>query len=235
MFNCKYCELNQEIQTSKARLNMLIEKKHSNLLDKSVIYESQKLDALISKCVYCNRSTKLLEKHTTTTNFHFHGVFYYSGDEHLLLNIIQHIKQKINKNELVYLFMDPILYMKIINILSTDSKIENIKFFKHKHPTKDYSLFDIKNTERCLKYMEEDALSNGYSGVFFIGQPSYAIKKYSKKDFLEFENILNQVLKNKKISFLCIYDLEDYLNGQLYIDNLVMSESLETHDCQVVL
>ena len=53
---CHNCNLNYSIEHCRESLNNIIIEKEYNLLQHEVIHKSQLLDALITKCVFCENS-----------------------------------------------------------------------------------------------------------------------------------------------------------------------------------
>lgn len=46
---------------------------------------------------------------------------------------------------------------------------------------------------------------------------------------MEWEENLTQVIKNTNSSLFCLYDFEDYIEEQKYIDDEVIEKSHDTH------
>lgn len=159
-----------------------------------------------------------------------HSVFYYYGYEHLMVSLYYYIKAGINNNELIYFTMFPDLYQKII----ADFKINNLPIKDLILRSEEEMIIQCKHKSTAhikllINNYITDAIKKGYSGIRFIGQPSYAIKNTSRIEFLKIERVISSILKNISASLLCIYDYYDYLHSQNYINKMVIHESYNTH------
>ncbi|MGY0373180.1 MEDS domain-containing protein [Clostridium sp. JNZ J1-5] len=122
------------------------------------------------------------------------------------------------------------LYSKLIKFLKANNVPVNGIEFK---PVKELIMVNkygglIKLKERVGKISLEDKVKK-YSGIRWIGQPSYAIQSTSEKDFLDWEVNLNAALNDTKVSLLCIYDAYDYIHEGKLINEYVINKSLDTH------
>ncbi len=213
-----YYNLENEIELARKKLNSIIIEKNENLLDQEVIKLSEELDELIVKFQYIKsiQDTCLMNlKNIMGT----HSTFYYYGKDHLFANMIQYIKVGVDNNEVVYISMQPQLYedlKKYLNNFGIQDKYLKCQSIKQ--------LININKTggERCLKekieILVEKEIKQGYSGIRWICQPTYAIEQTSKNDFLNWEINLSKGLKNTKASLICIYDYCDYIHRKKVID-----------------
>lgn len=194
---------------------------------------SQSLDDLIYRCVFCEKELKLLSDVSLSLKniFGTHSSFYYYGKEHLFINMLFYITEGIKNNEIIYISMQENLYDQLIEFLRRyEIDIEQINFRPVKEliiTNKQGGLTALK--EKINKISVEDAVQN-YTGVRWIGQPTYAIKTTAQEDFLNWEIHLSKSLKNKNISLLCIYDAYDYMHEGKFINEEVIRKSINTHD-----
>lgn len=231
-FLCSSCKLRCEIEEYREKLNNIIVKKEEDLLDEEVINLSEILDQLLYKCITCRKNLNIVSnlKLNLKDISGTHSTFYYYGEEHLFTNMYFYISQGIKNNEIIYISMQEKLYNNLIDFLeSNDLPIKHIKFRAVKElieSNKQDSLISLKEkiNDICL---EEEVKK--YTGVRWIGQPTYAIETTSKDDFLNWEVNLNEALINTKISLICIYDFYDYMYEGKFINEEVISKSLHTH------
>lgn len=229
-FSCNHCKLHADIEKYRIELNNLIVEKNHKLLDKEIIYLSQFLDDLVYKCVFCNKSLNDFSKLSLKNIFGTHSTFYYYGDQHLFTSMYFYITEGINNNERIYISMQESLYNKLIAFLTiNDVPVEHIKF----RPVKELIM---SNRHGGLAQLKEkinniclESEVKKYSGVRWIGQPTYAIQTTSQKDFLDWEINLSAALKNTNASLICIYDAYDYLHKNEFINQTVIKKSLDTH------
>lgn len=162
--------------------------------------------------------------------FGTHTTFYYYGEQHLFVNLYFYISEGIKNNELIYVSMEEELYNKLLDFLKTNKiPIENIKF----RPVKDLILGHKKGGLNGLKETAIRILENSniekYTGLRWIGQPSFAIEGTSQKDFLDMEVELNKFINNMNAALLCVYDVYDYMYNGKVINETVIQESLQAH------
>lgn len=159
-----------------------------------------------------------------------HLAFYYCGISHLLVNLLKHIKAGVKNNELICISCEKDIYTKILEFVEkNDIETSNIKFISGEPlitAHKNGGLTTLK--EKQDEYVDM-ALEKGYSGIRWIGQPTYAIKQTSKRDFLNLEKDLCASLKGGKMSLVCVYDFYDFMNEKKVIDTDVMKNSQITH------
>ncbi|GAA0178342.1 hypothetical protein SH2C18_14130 [Clostridium sediminicola] len=231
-FLCNNCDLNCNIQECKEQLNNIIVEKNHNLVNDEVVKLSQQLDDLVYKCVVCKRSLNAISNSKLNLKdlFGTHSTFYYYGKQHLFTSMYFYINEGIKNNELIYISMEEKLYNPLLTFLKANNvSIEMIRFrpvkeliMSNKHGGLDGLKEKIGNI--CL---ENDVIK--YSGVRWIGQPTYAIQTTSQKDFLDWEINLSEALKNTNVSLICIYDAYDYIHKGEFINEEVINKSLNTH------
>lgn len=156
-----------------------------------------------------------------------HCVFYYCGLEHLIVNIYDYVNKGIEKNELVYLFGESEIIQFILKHV-----------YMHKDRIQTLNIPDLINTYNGEEMMplakeilswEKVAKEKGYSGIRIINQVSYLLNNISNRDFLNFENLLNQLVKESNISVMCAYDFDDYFNEKLVDDDALIEQSFKIH------
>ncbi|GAB6138113.1 MEDS domain-containing protein [Halanaerobaculum tunisiense] len=156
-----------------------------------------------------------------------HSSFYYLNKEHLFVNIYNYIIDAIKNKKLIYISMKPELYHELINKTTLSPKFRTkIEFHSVKKLITDYKKGQNSIKENIKK---QESLNNNYTGIRWIGQPSYIIQKTSKKDFLDWEQQLTKSFKETNSSMLCIYNFNDYLENEDIIDEKIINESLKTH------
>lgn len=214
-FICDNCNLGCEVEKYREKLEAIMVRKKYRLLDDEVIKTSQFLDELVYKCVICEMRLKEISKEERSLSniLGTHSTFYYYGNQHLFINMYFYIIEGIKNNELIYLFMEEVIYNELLEFLKSNNlSLEHIKF---------------KNVRKLIKGNREDGLGGlkeeirkiglddevqKYSGIRWIGQPSCAIRNNSEREFLEFEKNLTEALCNVNASLLCIYDAYDYMH-----------------------
>lgn len=227
---CDTCTLRNNIEGHRVMLNDLLVQKNNKLLDKEIISQSQVLDVLIYKCIFCNKNLGDILKFNLKNIFGTHTSFYYYGHQHLFSSMYFYIIEGINNKELIYISMEQDLYNKLLFFLEINNvPLEHIKY-------KNVRELIMCNRQGGVPKLKEVLLNNcleceveKYSGIRWIGQPTFAIQTTSQNDFLHFETSLSEALNNTNASLLCIYDAYDYMNKSEYINETVIKQSLNTH------
>lgn len=224
-----YYNLENKIKLARRKLNSVIMEKNENLLDREVIKLSEELDELIVEIQYIKsiQDTCLMNlKNIMGT----HSIFYYYGKGHLFANMIQYIKVGVDNNEVIYISMRPQLYenlKKSLKNLGIQGKY--LKFQSVKQLIDINNVGGVKGLKEKIEILVEKEIGQGYTGIRWIGQPTYAIEQTSKKDFLNWEINLSEALRDTKASLICIYDYYDYINNKKVIDEEVIKKSINTH------
>ncbi|MCK8825137.1 MEDS domain-containing protein [Fuchsiella alkaliacetigena] len=160
--------------------------------------------------------------------FGLHPVFYYYGFEHLLVNMIPYIKQGLENDELIYFSCADDLYQRLV-IENLDFR-ESIELKSIIELLASHKFGEKKGLAEKIENLVAAAQARGYSGIRWVCQPGYVMQTNSKEDFLKLEENLSSALKDTKLSLLCIYEFEDYLEEKEYIDQKVINKSLATHE-----
>lgn len=232
-FICDNCNLGCEVEEYRERLESTMVRKKYRLLDDEVIRLSQFLDDLVYKCVICEMRLKEISKSQISLNniFGTHATFYYYGNQHLFINMYFYILEGIKNNELIYLFMEEIIYNELLEFLKSNNvSLEHIKFKNVRELIKGNREHGLKGLKEEIQKIGLDDEVQKYSGIRWIGQPSCAIRNNSEREFLEFEKNLTEALCNVNASLLCIYDAYDYMHERKFISGTVIKESLDTHN-----
>lgn len=229
-FLCDTCDLRNKMENYRLKLNDLILEKKNKLIDEEIVNLSQTLDVLVNKCVFCNRHLNNSFKLNLRNIFGTHSTFYYYGYQHLFNMMYSYIIEGINNNEIIYISMEKYLYSELIDFLKVNGvPVEHIKFMPVKGLIESNAhggLNELKEKIRnsCLANEVKE-----YSGIRWIGQPTYAIQTTSQEAFLNWERNLSEALENTNASLICIYDAYDYMNKNEFINEKVIRQSFETH------
>jgi hypothetical protein len=141
-----------------------------------------------------------------------------------------YIRNSIHNNELVYLYIFPEIQKELFEILENNKiDIKHIMIESFSDLILSNSLEDFEKLNDSLNSLISGAIAKGYSGISFIGQPSFAIQETSREHFLSFEKNLTELFKGKEGSILCLYDLYDSLHDKKYIDDFLVKDSINTH------
>lgn len=162
--------------------------------------------------------------------FGSHPIFYYYGFEHLAYNVACLIDAGIKNREKICISCHQPLYDKLIRqFILFNISVDGIYFKAVKELIMANKNGGINELQLTIEKRVKEALEEGYSGIRWIGQPSYAIPNTNKADFLSWEIVLSAAFRDQRASLTCIYDFEDYLYDRRAIDVEVISESLQTH------
>lgn len=165
----------------------------------------------------------------TTSNFGFHSIFFYYGKSHLMVNLYQYIKTGIEKNEFMYLNIENKLFKSIINYFSDEEKrqIEIFSLGDRINKTK-------KNGRQVVDELfiefQENVIENGYSGVRVIWDAGTLINELSRGTFINIEKTIQALISELKVSLLCVYDFDNYVNLRTTINKKLIKETYKTYD-----
>ncbi|WP_461207820.1 MEDS domain-containing protein [Clostridium sp. DL1XJH146] len=229
-FLCNKCNLSANIEKNRVKLDNLITEKNYNLLNSEVINLSKILDVLVYECVLCNKDIKNLSRLNLTNIFGTHSVFYYYGDQHLFASMYLYIIEGINNNEIIYVSMEKRLQSELLFFLKVNNvDVKHIKFRPVEELIRCNSTGGLPELKEKINNIFLENEVKKYSGVRWIGQPTYAIQTTSQKDFLDWEINLSEALKSTNLSLLCIYDAYDYMHEGEFINETVIKQSISTH------
>jgi len=226
---CTKCGLKSEIEKMKLNLENLIYEKKADFGCPQIMQLSAKIDINVNKCIKCK--TKVSELNRTIDDIKgCHLSFYYYGEAHLIMNMCSYIIRGLQKKEMVYVSMDSGIFENLKGMLKRSGiKDNSVQFYPVEELIKLNSQEGLEALKHKVARFGQRALDDGYSGIRWIGQPSYAIKKTSKSDFLKFESALTHAVENSPVSILCIYDSYDFMNEGEIIDEDIIKDSLSTH------
>lgn len=227
---CNACNIRTNIEKYRLKLNDMILEKKNKLLDKEIINLSQFLDVLVNKCIFCNKNLNNNLQLDLKNIFETHSTFYYYGYEHLFSSMFFYITEGLNNNELIYISMEENLFNELIDFLKINNVPDNhIKFRPVKELIESYLHGGLNGLNEKFKDVCLENKLKEYSGIRWIGQPTYAIKSTSQENFLDWEANLSEALKDTTASLICIYDAYDYMNKSEFINEKVIEQSLNTH------
>jgi len=161
--------------------------------------------------------------------FGFHAVFYYYGIEHLLVNMYQYIKDGIDNNEYIYLCLEESTFNLLLNYFPKENKqhigVISVSTLINLHKNGE----EVTAKEAFIKY-EKKVFVNGYIGARIICDSSHFLKESSKADFIKFQKFASEIINGLNISMMCLYDIYDYMNYKLIIDDELMAISQQVSD-----
>lgn len=164
-----------------------------------------------------------------SSTFGFHSIFFYYGKAHLMVNLYQYIKIGIEKNEYVYLSVDNELFESIIDYFTEEEKGQMEMF----------SLSNkVSKVEKSVKQVISDlftqfqrnAIENGYSGARVIWDAGFLISELSRCTFINIEKISSEIISDLKVSLMCIYDFDNYVNLSTIINKKLIEETYKIYD-----
>lgn len=159
-----------------------------------------------------------------------HIALFYYGQDHLKVNVEKLIQQETDKKSLILFFVEDELHDRISSFVAIENH-EPIGLLKETEVVYGGSMTNIQfqdleiKTERLLK----EAINNGFSGITWFIDVKQLIKQTSKVYFLSWQNKMNGYYCRNKCSVISLYDFEDYMGLQEYIDNEIIENALRTH------
>ena len=155
-----------------------------------------------------------------SSTFGFHCIFFYYGKAHLMVNLYQYIKIGIQKNEYVYLNVDNELFKSIIDYFSDEEK-EHIKMFSLRNGV---IISDIFNE------FQRNVIENGYSAARVIWDAGFLINELGRDTFINIEKTTSEIIAGLKVSLMCIYDFDNYINLGTIINKNLIEEIYKNYD-----
>ncbi|HAK42354.1 MAG TPA: hypothetical protein DCM59_06130 [Clostridium sp.] len=157
--------------------------------------------------------------------------FYYYGEDHLVINLYRYIKQQIENNNYVYLYVDEEIYKLLINNLDINERtmIENLDISNVLMSSYDEAL----NSKRISKFLREfkaKASDLGFWGANFILDSVKILNNTCNTIFQEFTKTLSSLCEKEHIDVLTCYDFLDYVNKGKIITEDIMKFSYKYHD-----
>lgn len=161
--------------------------------------------------------------------FGFHSCFYYFGLQHLVLNMYSYIKDGVDKNEKIYMCVEPEVYCELMKYLPDIYQFSYIKNFSIHEVISYYSKLKLNEVRTKLSRYIDKVVKAGYSGIRFIIQTDYMILGSSKECFMDFNKSVSRIILGMKASLMTLYDFEDYLKFKYIIDDEVILQSYKVH------
>jgi hypothetical protein len=88
--------------------------------------------------------------------------------------------------------------------------------------------FVVKDMLDCLRHYHELSLSEGFSGARLTGEMSWSLRNIpGSEDLVEYEALINTILKTHPVTALCQYDATKFDGGTLF-------DILQVHPLMVV-
>lgn len=161
--------------------------------------------------------------------FGVNSAFYYFGIEHLIVNMYQYIKDGIDNNEYNYLCLKANSYNLLLTYFTEEEK-KHIGIFTASTIINLHKSGGEVTVNNVLKKYEKNVFEHGYTGARFICELSHLLKKISKADFIKFEKSSSKIINELNISMMCLYDMYDYTNYKMIIDDELIALSKKVSD-----
>jgi len=147
--------------------------------------------------------------------------FYYYGEDHLVINLYKYIKQQIENNNYVYLYVDEDIYKLLTNNLDSNERlmIENIKMSSILMSSYNENI----NSTMISKFFRDLKAKASNSGAKILNNTCNTI-------FQEFIKALSNICEEERIDILTCYDFLDYVNRGKTITEDIMRGSYKYHD-----
>ncbi len=166
------------------------------------------------------------------TNFYGKNIcFYYYGEDHLVMNLYKYIKQQVENNNFVYMYIDEDIYKILINNLDTNEKsmVENINIEKLLY-TASKDEFTTSPLSKFLNDLNRKSLEQGFWRVNFIFDSSRLLTTSCKSTFLDCIKEISSICLDNQVNVLTCYDFLDYINRGKIISETIMKYSYTYHD-----
>lgn len=164
-----------------------------------------------------------------SSTFGFHSIFFYYGKAHLMVNLYQYIKAGIDKNEFMYLNIGNELFKSIIDYFSDEEK-KQIKVFSLENRLNRIEKSGKQAVNDLFIEFQKNVIKNGYSGVRVIWDAGTLINELSRCTFINIEKITSDIIAELKVSLMCIYDFDNYVNLNTIINEKLIDETYNTYD-----
>lgn len=161
-----------------------------------------------------------------------HSIFLYYGTGHLLVNLYSYVRNSIENNRFVYLYVEQALYDGLIARLD-DTQKKNLDFL----PEDMFSSMHIPYESPGLKdYMNSNICSlkrQNFNGVSIIIQSGFAIQNMGFDKFMGIEACMTEAIKDSDVSILCAYDFENLITQNGHLTHDVMTNLFSEHTHQL--
>ncbi|GAB6085852.1 hypothetical protein [Alkaliphilus crotonatoxidans] len=152
---------------------------------------------------------------------------YYYGIDHLNINLKHLVQQETKNNKLILFFLGDDLKQSLNHHWMPEIH-KNPELIMENPIT--YTVHARENAiENNVDRTLTDALNNGYSGVTWFIEAKQLIKETSKSSFLDWQRSMNLCFNDSKCSVINIFDFEDFLGHQKFIDQEIIDSSLKAH------
>jgi len=157
--------------------------------------------------------------------------FYYYGEDHLVINLYKYIKQQIENNNYVYLYVDEDIYKLLTNNLDSNERlmIENIKMSSILISSYNENI-NSTMISKFLRDLKGKASNSGFWGGDFIIDGAKILNNTCNTIFEEFIKSLSNICEEEHINILTCYDFLDYVNRGKIITEEIMRSSYKYHD-----
>jgi len=229
-YSCIRCRLLGDIERMKIERENLIFENKADILATEVAKLTRRISSFEKECANCQTRIDSLENADRDSVFGCHISFYYYGLQHLIMNMYRYVAQGFKSNELALLSMEQEIFDEIVQLLKhIGIPDEYVRFHSVEEIISSNKEFGIHGLKQTVDKMIESAKKEGFSGIRWIGQPSYAVRKTSKEDFIALELALTEAISKKDMSVLCIYDSYEWIARKKYDEADVMSKLMQTH------
>ncbi|MDU1412593.1 MAG: MEDS domain-containing protein [Clostridium sp.] len=154
--------------------------------------------------------------------------FYYYGVDHLVMNLYKYIKQNLENNICIYLYINKSVYDMLMNNLDENEK-KMIYLVNIEKEILNVGTSCKDSVETNIKKIKKKALDNGYWGMSLIVDASKILSNTCNSMYEEFLMTLSKICSNEKMNILTCYDFIDYMERGKYINENIMKLSYEFH------
>ena len=154
--------------------------------------------------------------------------FYYYGVDHLVVNLYKYIKQNLENNICIYLYINKSVYDMLLNNLDENEK-KMIYLVNIEKEILNVGTSCKDSVETNIKKIKKKALDNGYWGMSLIVDASKILSNTCNSMYEEFLMTLSKTCSSEKMNILTCYDFIDYMERGKYINENIMKLSYEFH------
>jgi hypothetical protein len=157
--------------------------------------------------------------------------FYYYGEDHLVINLYRYIKQQIESNNYVYIYVDEETYKLLINNLDVNERrmIENINMSNILMSSYNETI-NSNMISKFIRELKNKASNSGFWGTHFILDGARILNSTCNTIFQEFIKSLSGICEEEHMDILMCYDFLDYINRGKTITENIMKSSYKYHD-----
>ncbi len=173
---------------------------------------------------------------TLTDSPGLHLVAYYCCNEHLLLKFADFIKQGIELGEKCYYCLEPdkvILLHKVLQQLGLDVEAAVFTGNLEALPFEDiYYKYRSEGFDFLKTYvfeMLQQAIEEGFTGMRWVGDSQYGIMRLDQKNYQNWENDLENLLREVPFINLCLYNVEDLFTDNRQITDQIIVGTMQNH------